>query len=85
MSNPVVDLIDEWQRLRSEIAEMERADHPDITDRHGRVWTWWKGTLYRHCSLAFPQSFVEDERLGLPNPKLRDNPNYTLCQICLPD
>lgn len=44
--NPVPGLIAEWQRLRAEIRALEKAEHPDITDVDGRVWTWWKGDLY---------------------------------------
>ncbi|MFD8577350.1 hypothetical protein ACFV1H_18705 [Streptomyces virginiae] len=70
--------------LHSRVDELLKTIHPDITDHHGRVWTWWKGDLYRHCTLAWPRSHVEDRRHGLPDPKLRNWPNYRLCEICMP-
>lgn len=41
-------MLDEWAAARAALAEMERAEHPDITDARGRVWSWWRGDLYRH-------------------------------------
>jgi hypothetical protein len=77
-------LIDDWKRLRSDLAAIERTEHPDIVDHHGRVWTWGKGTLYRHCGLAWPQRFVKDGRHGLPSDQVLSNPNYPkLCDVCL--
>jgi hypothetical protein len=72
----------EWRAIRAELAALERAEHPDITDRHGRVWSWWKGDLYRHDdTLAVPADLVAD--WGLPGARLADNPNYAgLCDIC---
>ena len=80
-------LISEWTWLREQIAETERAEHPDITDRFGRAWGWWKGDLYRHCDLCFPGEWVTstEHPIGLPSPALADNPNYTLCEICTQD
>lgn len=75
-------MIDNWQAARAELAAIERAEHPDITDHHGRVWTWWKGDLYRHCSLAWTRGMVLDGRHGLPTEKARSNPNYHLCAVC---
>lgn len=76
-------LIAEWQSERAGWAELQGAEHPDIIDHHGRVWTWWKGDLYRHCKLAWPRTFVEDGRHGLPGPTALNNPNYAgLCGIC---
>lgn len=43
----VSDLLVQWRAARAELAALEAAEHPDITDVHGRVWTWWKGDLYR--------------------------------------
>jgi hypothetical protein len=82
-------LIDDWQSARAELAEIERAEYPDITDHHGRVWVWWKGDLYRHCGLAFPEDWIINgrpgrDRLGLPSQAVLDNPNYGhLCDICM--
>lgn len=43
----VARLISEWQTARAELAALEHAEHPNIVDVKGRVWTWWKGDLYR--------------------------------------
>lgn len=67
------------------ISAVERAEHPDVVDHHGRVWTWKDGDLYVHDgALAWPLVFVLDGRHGLPEPGLADrNPNYSgLCLIC---
>lgn len=80
----VSTLVDEWWVARAVQRELERAAHPDITDRFGRVWTWKDGDLYTHDNtLAFPLAFIDD-RIGLPRPGLADeNPNYAgLCAIC---
>jgi hypothetical protein len=75
-------LLAEWIALRAELAEMERAEHPDITDRHGRVWSWVSKNLYRHCGIAAPANMIN--QFGLPTQQMLDNPNYgELCAICL--
>jgi hypothetical protein len=75
-------LIGEWQTARATLAELERAEHLDITDRHGRVWTWWKGDIYRHCGNAAPADMIN--QFGLPSQRVLDNPNYgELCGIRL--
>lgn len=80
----VAQLIASWQAARAELAAIERAEHPDITDHHGRVWTWrGRGDLYRHCSLAWPEEFVRNNRHGLPTQAALDSPNYDLCDLCL--
>lgn len=33
--------------------------HPDVTDAEGRVWSWWKGDLYRHGDMAWPRHHIE--------------------------
>ncbi len=75
------DLVNAWYELRSELHELERLEHPDITDRLGRVWAWKSGDLYRHCSTAAPKFMIE--HFGLPKQEALDNPNYDLCGICL--
>lgn len=78
-------LLDDWQATRAAIRAIEEAEHPDLTDHHGRVWQWWKGDLYRHDNtLANTSDQVLDPRIGLPKPGLADdNPNYSgLCSIC---
>ncbi|MFE5159094.1 hypothetical protein ACFRNT_11275 [Streptomyces sp. NPDC056697] len=76
----ITNLIGEWQQLRAELAAVERAEHPDITDRHGRVWTWKAKDLYRHCGIAAPEYMIND--FGLPTQAALDNPNYDLCDVC---
>lgn len=80
-------LIREWIDVRARLAALEAAEHPDIADRFGRVWTWRKGDLYVHDStLAFPEDWVRDPEIELPHPRLADNPNYSrLCDICRQD
>lgn len=79
--SPVVGLVAKWQSARAELAELERAEHPNVTDRFGRVWSWWKGDLYRHCGNAAPKHMIGD--FGLPTQAALDNPNYELCDTCL--
>lgn len=74
-------LIASWQSARAALAEIERAEHPDIVDRHGRTWTWVSKDLYRHCGNAAPKDMIND--FGLPRQSALDNPNYDLCDICL--
>ncbi|MFB7919355.1 hypothetical protein [Streptomyces sp. NPDC056061] len=77
----VAKLIVDWQSARAELAELERAEHPDITDRHGRVWVWKSKNLYRHCGNAAPAYMIND--FGLPTQRALDNPNYELCDVCI--
>lgn len=74
-------LIADWQAIRAELVEIERAEHPDTTDRFGRVWTWKSKDLYRHCGTAAPYWMIDN--FGLPTQAALDNPNYDLCDICL--
>jgi hypothetical protein len=75
-------LIADWQDARAALAELERAEHPDITDSHGRVWTWrGRGDLYRHCGIAAPADMINN--FGLPSQRSLDNPNSDPCGICL--
>lgn len=78
-------LLDKWQAARVALQELERAEHPDITDRFGRVWAWrGRGDLYRHDGMAFPKAFVVDDAIGLPSQAVLDNPNHGhLCAVCL--
>jgi hypothetical protein len=86
-------LVTEWQALRTVIAEMEAAEHPDITDALGRVWTWIPGgardrdgnnmsTLYGHDGMAWPREHVEQPAIGWPRADVLDNPNYRWCELC---
>lgn len=39
---------EKWERLIAEATELRRKSFPDeITDDQDRVWTWWKGNIYR--------------------------------------
>ena len=74
-----------WLDLRNQVAELDRASHPDITDRYGRVWVWvWSSDdLYVHDeTIAIPHGWIAS--WGLPAPGLADrNPNYAkLCSVC---
>lgn len=83
MSIPEIGrMIAEWQALRSEISEAERAEHPDVVDHHGRSWSWIAGDLYQHCGMAWPLHSIQNPRHGLPSESVRNNPNYDLCDIC---
>lgn len=77
----VENLIADWQEARAALAEIERAEHPDIIDRHSRVWAWVSKDLYRHCCTAAPADMIN--QFGLPTQGALDNPNYDLCDICL--
>ncbi|WP_406161073.1 hypothetical protein [Streptomyces canus] len=78
----VAALIANWQGARAELAEMERAEHPDVVDRFGRVWTWkGRSDTYRHCGTACPVDMIDD--FGLPTQRALDNPNYELCDTCV--
>ncbi|OSC76475.1 hypothetical protein B5180_01590 [Streptomyces sp. BF-3] len=78
----VSELITQWQESRAALAELERAERRDITDRFGRVWTWrGRGDLYRHCGNAAPAHMIA--QFGRPTQAALDNPNYDLCDICL--
>lgn len=79
----VAGLLSEWQAARAQLAGIERAEHPDITDHLGRVWTWrGRGDLYRHCGIAAPAAMID--QFGLPSRAVLDNPNYgELCDVCL--
>jgi len=81
-------LLAEWTHLRAELDATERAEHPDITDRFGRVWVWRSGDFYAHDdALCFPREWILGENghrpINLPSAQLADNPNYSgLCTIC---
>lgn len=81
----VANLMSQWATARADLAALERADHPDLIDHHGRVWTWkGRGDLYSHDdTLCWPAHWVTDGTAVLPDKKLMDNPNYAkLCGIC---
>lgn len=83
----VEDLLSTLAECRAEIRHLDRLEHPPITDRFGRVWTWRSGDFYVHDdALCFPRDWILGENgsppIGLPSARLADNPNYTLCDIC---
>lgn len=80
-SNPTAGLVSQWQDARATLAAIERAEHPDVTDRFGRVWTWRGKDLYAHCGIAAPKDMIDD--FVLPSQTALDNPNYDPCDICL--
>ena len=80
---PADGLVRHWLTARAALAELERAEHPDVVDRYGRAWSWVSGDLYRHDCLAWPLDDIEGGKFGLPPARLADNPNYaSLCAIC---
>lgn len=82
MTDVVRRMLDDWSAARAELAAIERSEHPDITDEHGRLWTWKFGDVYSHDStLAYPAEWIAG--LGLPPESLAQNWNYhQLCGTC---
>lgn len=74
--------VDNWRFYRQQLEEIERAEHPDVTDGYGRTWRWFgRGRTYVHDdSLAYSIAWIP--HLGLPAAAVADNPNYRLCGIC---
>ena len=81
LNNPGSRMVNEWLTARAALAAIERAEHPDITDRYDRVWVWRGKTLYAHCGNAAPLDMINS--FGLPTQRALDNPNYDPCAICL--
>ncbi|MFG3715815.1 hypothetical protein [Micromonospora sp. NPDC047730] len=75
-------MLAEWRSLRADLRAMEEAEHPDVTDALGRVWTWVSGDLYRHDSMAWPLAHVLNPAVGWSRAGLLDNPNYRFCGVC---
>ncbi|MEX5635777.1 hypothetical protein [Parafrankia sp. FMc2] len=81
----VAGLIDEWTDARARLTALEAAERPDLVDHFGRAWQWrGRGDLYVHDdTLAFPKDWVLGSEMGLPHPRLANNPNYArLCDTC---
>jgi hypothetical protein len=73
--NPYLrDALEEWRKWRD-----KSVIKPDVTDKFGRVWTWWKGDLYRHCSMAWTLDMIRAGNFTLPNVKYEG-----MCAICWP-
>jgi len=72
-------LVAEWQALRAELRAIEEAEHPAVTDKFGRVWTWTCHDCYHHDNtLALTRDMI-DALAGLPPEKLRGNPTTGSC------
>lgn len=81
----MAEKLSDWRAVRAELADIERAEHPDITDRFGRVWTWSPGhyDIYVHDCLAWSRTRIMHPDVSLPPATLADNPNYSsLCELC---
>jgi hypothetical protein len=78
------DTLRDWAESRALLAEVERAEHPDVTDKYGRIWAWspGHGDIYVHDQMAWPLSSILSPTSGLPSAELRSNSNYSLCDIC---
>ncbi len=83
--------VDYWKFYQHLLDEVERAEHPDIVDGHSRVWRWFRSSAwanandpyYSHCAAVATAD--EIPFWGFPHPRLADNPNYVLCEICKRD
>jgi hypothetical protein len=53
----IAKILAELDALNAEV-EATLTPPADITDDQGRVWTWWKGDLYRHGVSAVPKSMI---------------------------
>ena len=84
---PISRVIAEWIEARDALATIERSEHPDLTDHHGRVWVWKSKDVYTHDGcLAWTEDMITNSRKhGLPKAKLAGNPNYNLCSTCTAD
>ena len=52
----------------------------DMVDRLGRIWVWWKGSLYRHCGMAWTESMILRGEFTLPRVRYDG-----MCEVCCPD
>jgi hypothetical protein len=50
-------LLTDMEALADEVLFTWTEPEP-ITDRHGRVWVWWKGDLYRHEHSVLPLALL---------------------------
>lgn len=53
----IARIIADLDALNAEV-EATLTTPPDVTDSQGRVWTWWKGDLYRHGVSAVPRAMI---------------------------
>lgn len=84
LTNPVPTMLGRLDAIRAELHRLERDEHPDITDHHGRVWVWRSHDRYVHDGMSAPREFILDGRVGLPQAGLTErNQNYAdLCSVC---
>lgn len=83
---PTAPLVDEWIQARADLRAMDEAEHPPISDKFGRDWTWTTASVYVHDQMAWTEGMIRSGQFGLPRAdRLRDNPNYDLCSICTAD
>jgi hypothetical protein len=75
-------LVDGWLEARRALREAEQAEHPDVTDALGRVWTWMDGDIYTHDGMAWPLDHITHPGIGWPTAAALDNPNYQWCATC---
>ena len=62
----VSEMIEKWISVRAELEALERAEHPDITDKYDRVWVWKSKELYTHCGMAWTQGMIDKGLFTLP-------------------
>ena len=75
-------LLEEWNRLRAELLELERLEHPPLHDRLGRRWEWTQGDLYTHCGITVNATIVPTLERHLTD-DARKNANYRdSCDLC---
>jgi hypothetical protein len=82
VSELVPALVDLWLAARAELHEIERAEHPDLTDVFGRPWRWLAGDLYRHDTMVWTRDMVLSPSLRGPSRYALDNLNYQWCARC---
>jgi hypothetical protein len=82
VSEVVPDLLDQWLVARADMHEIERAEHPDLTDVFRRSWRWLAGDLYRHDSMVWTRDMVLSPNLRGPSRYAMENPNYRWCARC---
>jgi hypothetical protein len=79
----VSNLLRQLVYTRALLRELEAAEHPDITDRFGRVWTWRDEDIYAHDVMAWSLDSITHPDVRLPPAELASNPNYaSLCAVC---
>lgn len=75
-------LVDALRQARRELRDAEVAEHPNLTDALGRVWTWKSNDLYVHDSMAWTSASILHPNIGWPTQVALANPNYQWCATC---